>query len=120
MLEFFDLDVNNGTASIYDSHITLNKTLLKYFEDAYKVRVGFDKDEKSIYIFLINKDYALSGEIPETSLISISTSKTYVRVCSRALIDHICKLFGLDIPKKSYLRYDASYDENKKAIVIKL
>lgn len=120
MLEFFDLENHNGIASIYESHITLNKTLLKYFEDAYKVRVAFDKDDKAIYIFLINKDYALSGELPETSLMSISTSKTYVRVCSRALIEHICKLFALQIPKKSYLRYDAYYDEQKKAIVIKL
>lgn len=118
MIEFFDVDISKGTASIYENHITFNKTLVQYFDDAFKVRVGINKEENKIYIFVINKDYALSGELPESSLLSISTSKTYVRVCSRALIDHICRTFGMKIDKKDFMRFDASYDFNKKAVII--
>lgn len=118
MIEFFDIDTSKGTASIYENHITFNKGMLQYLEDAYRVRVGIDKDNDNIVVFIINKDYALSGEIPETSLLSISVSKTYARICSRALIEYISNIFGIKVEKKDYLRYQANYDEKKKAIVI--
>lgn len=118
MIEFFDIDTSKGTASIYENHITFNKAMLQYLEDAYKVRVGIDKENNSVLVFIINKDYALSGEIPETSLLSISVSKTYARVCSRALIEYISNIFGIKVEKKDYIRYNAVYDEKKKAIII--
>ena len=115
---FFDAEEQKGTASLYENHITFNKTMLKYFSQAYRARVGIDKDDCKTYIFLINKDYALSGEIKESSLISISTSKTYARICSRAMVEYIAKNFNLKIPSKEYLRFQAQYDEVKRAIVI--
>lgn len=118
MIEFFDIDTSKGTASIYENHITFNKGMLQYLEDAYRVRVGIDKENNSVLVFIINKDYALSGEIPETSLLSISVSKTYARVCSRALIEYISKIFGIKVEKKDYIRYKAVYDEKRKAIII--
>lgn len=118
MIEFFDIDTSKGTASIYENHITFNKGMLQYLEDAYKIRVGIDKENNNVLVFIINKDYALSGEIPETSLLSISVSKTYARVCSRALIEYISNIFGIKVEKKDYIRYNAVYDEKKKAIII--
>ena len=118
MIEFFDIDTCSGTASIYENHITFNKSMLKYFQDAYKVRVGIDKAKQKVFVFMINKDYALSGEIPETSLLSISASKTYARICSRAMVEYICKTFEIKVGKKDYIRCNATYDENKKAIII--
>ncbi len=118
MLEFFEYDEVSGYASIYDSHITLNKTLLKYFKDAYRVRVGVDKEAQKIYVYVINKDYALSGELKESSLLSISISKTYARICSRPLIEYISNIFNLQIGKKEFKRFNATYDEDKKVIII--
>lgn len=118
MLDFFDTNILDGTASLYTNHITLNKSMVKYFDDAYKVRVGIDKEKKEVYIFMINKDYALSGEIPESSLLSVSISNTYARICSRAMVEYICSIFGLTIEKKSFIRYNATYNEKKKAIII--
>ncbi|MBE6137331.1 MAG: hypothetical protein E7176_02935 [Erysipelotrichaceae bacterium] len=118
MIEFFDIDTCKGTASIYENHITFNKSMLKYFIDGYKARVGIDKENSKLYVFVLNKDYALSGEIPETSLLSISISKTYARICSRAMVEYVCKTFDLVVPKKDYIRYDATYDDKKKAIII--
>ena len=118
MIEFFDTDYCNGSAAIYDSHITFSKNMLKYLQDAYKARVGVDRENKLIYVYPLNKDAALSGEIPETSLLSISISKTYARICSRALIGYLCGIFGLVIEKKEFVRYSTTYDDVKKAIVI--
>ena len=120
MLMFFDAEEQKRTASIYENHITFNKSLLKHFNEAYRARVGIDKDDSKIYVFLLNKDYALSGEIKQSSLLSLSISKTYARICSRAMVEYISGIFNLQIPKKEYLRYTASYDEVKRAIVINM
>lgn len=120
MIEYFELDDVSGYASIYDSHITLNKTLLKYFKDAYRVRVGVDKENKKIHISIISKDYALSGELKESSLLPISISKTYARICSRSLVQFICNCFHLEIGKKEFLRYKTTYDDMKKEFLIDL
>lgn len=118
MLEFFDADEKIGYASIYESHITFNKELLKYFSNAYRVRVGIDIEDGKTYIFLMDKDYALSGEVNESSLLKISVSKSYARISSRALADYVAKAFGLDVGKEGSIKLKATYDEKKKAIVI--
>jgi len=120
MLEFFEYDDASGFASFYDSHITLNKTLLKYFTDAYRVRVAVDKELDSVYVYVVNKDYALSGELKESSLLPVSISKTYARICSRPLIEYLSKVFDLQIGKKEFKRYKACYDEQKKVIIINM
>ena len=70
MLEFYDSDDKIGTVTLYDRHLLLNSKLIKYFEEAYKVRVGLDKELNEVYIFPIDKDHALSGELKESSLFS--------------------------------------------------
>ncbi len=118
MIEFFDSEKKDGLASIYENHITFNKSLIKYFKEAYRVRVGVDRTAKKAYVFTLNKDKSLSGEIPETSLLPISLSNTYVRICSRAIVDYVTDAVGVTVPKGEYIRFKASYDEAKKAIVI--
>lgn len=118
MLEFFEYDDVNGYASIYDSHITLNKTLLRYFKDAYRVRVAVDKANQAIHIFVVNKDYALSGELKQSSLLPVSISKTYARICSRPLIDYLSNIFNFRIAKKEFKRFKACYDDVKQVIII--
>jgi hypothetical protein len=119
MIEFFDSEKKDGLVSIYENHITFNKSLLKYFGDAYRVRVGIDKEAKKAYVFTLNKDQALSGEISASSLLPLSVSNTYARICSRAIVDYITDNMELKVPLGKYLRFKASYDEAKKAIVIK-
>ena len=118
MLKFFDCNSKVGYASIYENHITFNKELLKYFSDAYRVRVGIDVEEKKIFVFLIDKDYALSGEINESSLLRISLSKSYARISSRALVEYILKAFSINLQPNGALKLMAQYDEKKKAIAI--
>lgn len=118
MLEFFEYDDSNGYASFYNSHITLNKTLLKYMKDAYRVRVAVDKDKQEVYIYVINKDYALSGELKEASLLPVSISKTYARICSKPLLEYLSRNFNLSINKKDFKRFKACYNEENQSIII--
>lgn len=118
MLKFYDAANEKGVASIYESHITFNKELLKYFVEGYRARLGLDTDERKIYVFIYNKDQALSGEFNESSLLKISLSKTYARISSRSVVNYILDEFNLTIGEQGYLKLDAIYDEVKKAIII--
>ena len=118
MLEFYEKDDHSGVVSIYDHHITINKTLLKYCNEAYRIRLAVDQEEQKVYIYMINKDYALSGELKESSLLKISLSKTYARICSQSVIRYLCRTFGFSIDKNKYRRYHAWYDEAHKAMIV--
>lgn len=118
MIEFFDLKNNSGTVTFYDRHLLFNSKLIKFFENAYKARVGIDKEEKKVYVFILNKDYALSGEIDESTLLSVSVSKSYVRIASKPLIEYISNAFNLTINKGESIQFMASYDDKKKCIII--
>ena len=118
MLEFYDQNDGSGTASIYERHISFNTKLIKYFSDCFRVRVGIDKEEAKIYVFIYDRDFAESGEIPESSLLSIQISKSYVRISSKQLVEYIASKFDLKIPKKEFLQFKASYSAKEKAIII--
>ncbi len=120
MLEFYNEDTNSGVATIYDRHILFNSKLIKFFNSAYRVRVGVDKETNELYFFMINKDYALSGEIDQASLLPISVSKSYVRVASKNLINFISDSFKLDFSTEKSVQFNAKYDELKKAIIVNM
>lgn len=120
MLEFFELEEKNGYVSLYDNHITVNKSLMEYLKEAYRVRIAIDKENSEMYIYPISKDYALSGELKESSLLQISLSKTYARICSKPLLEYLCKQFNITIMKKEFKRYNAKYDESKKVIIVNM
>ena len=77
-----------------------------------------DKSSSTIHIYVVNKDYALSGELKQSSLLPVSISKTYARICSRPLIDYLSNIFNLSIAKKEFKRYKACYDDVKQVIII--
>ena len=120
MLEFFELEEKSGFVSLYENHITINKSLMEYLKGAYRARIAIDKENDTMHIYPINKDYALSGELKESSLLQISVSKTYARICSKPLLEYLCKSFGLKILKKEFKRFNAYYDEYKKAIIVEV
>ncbi|MCR5647453.1 MAG: hypothetical protein K6F81_04160 [Acholeplasmatales bacterium] len=118
MLEFFDSDDRVGTVTFYDRHLLLNSKLIKYFEEAYKVRIGLDKELNEVYVFPLDKDHALSGEIKESSLLSLSVSKSYVRIASKQLIEFLSNAFGLVINKGDSIQFKGYFDDKKKCLII--
>lgn len=120
MIEFYENLDSNGTASIYERHIQFNAKMIKYFNGIYRVRIGLDKDLGKIFVFLYDKDKSLSGEYNESSLLSFSESKSYIRISSKQLVEFILKSFNLSINDKSSLQFDANYDSDKKCIAINI
>ena len=69
---------------------------------------------------MYNKDQALSGEFKESSLLKLSLSKTYARISSRSVVSYVLDSFDLQLQEKEFLKYSATYDNLKKAIVINI
>lgn len=120
MIEFFDEDNKSGVATIQDRQVIFNSKLKDYFNLAYRVRVGLDKETNELYFFIVDKDYALSGEVNESSLLPVSISKSYARVASKKLVNFISDSFNLDLDNNLKLQFNAKYDESKKAIIINM
>ena len=116
-MEFFDHDILNGYVSIYQRQITFNSKLLKYFEDCLKVRVGFEVENRKIYVFLLDADHVKSGEIKESSLLSVKTSKTYARISSTNLMRQISKALNIVFDDKP-VKYETTWDDNQNILVI--
>ncbi len=120
MLEFYENDKFTGYVSIYTSYLLLNKSLINCFNDAYRVRLACDKEKNEIYLFKLDKDEALSGVYPESSLLKLHITKTYGRISQRSVIEFIEKTFALNIPKDGFIKYNGKYYEDKKLIIIKI
>lgn len=120
MLEFFDLDNNNGYVSFYTNYLLLNKNLVNCFADAYRVRLACDKEAKKIYLFKLSKDEALSEIYSESSLLKLAITKSYGRISQRSVIEFVENAFSLTIPKNSFLKFNAKYLPDEKAIVINM
>ena len=41
MLEFFELEEKNGYVSLYENHITINKSLMEYLKEAYRWQANY-------------------------------------------------------------------------------
>ena len=89
--------------TLNQGNITLNKMSTTYFENAYSVMLGIEKDKQMIVIKPLLKAEALSHAIPDNKKYRITVRSSYSRVTNKAFVEEITELFGIDIetnPKK--------------------
>lgn len=72
-------------ATLYEANITLNKSATSYFENAYVVLLGLDRDSQAIAIKPITKEELKLGFIPESQQHNITVKSSYSRVCNKLL-----------------------------------
>lgn len=78
-------------------NITLNKMATTYFENAYSVMLGIDKDNKLVVIKPLLKAEAQSHAIPDNKKYRITVRSSYSRVTNKAFVEEIAELFSVDI-----------------------
>ncbi len=106
------------TATFYETNITLNKVSSSYFEDAFKVLVGLDLNNKEVVIKNLNKAEAQRGNLDKNQLMDIRIRPSYGRISSKKIMSEIQKAFKLDF--KNHLKYKAKWDLNEKILKIDL
>ena len=115
-ITWFSSKEKAGTASFYQTNITLNIVASVPFEYAYRVQVGMS-DDGNIVIQPLSKEKVESGDLDEYAIQKIAINKTYSRISSTPLMKSISAALGIefgDTPKK----YLTSWDEVENILTI--
>lgn len=107
-------------ATIYDANITLNKSATAYFENAYAVQLGLNRDKKLVAVKPLTKEQVGMGFVPEEQRHNITVKSSYSRVCNKRFIKDIADLMNLDFERKQSYKFKAHWDESEDALIIDL
>ncbi len=116
---WFNENQKSLISTIQNNNITLNKTCIYVIEHAYRVMLGLDYDEKTVYIKPLSKEESIRGDIKENHQYKITIKSSYARVSNKSFINEIKKTLGIDDlsnPKK----FISEYDEKSKTLKIDL
>ncbi|MCK4552064.1 MAG: hypothetical protein KAU02_04030 [Tenericutes bacterium] len=108
-------------ATLYEANITLNKSATVYFENAYVVLLGLDRDKKLIAVKPITKEEISMGFIPKEQQHNITVKSSYSRICNKLFLKEAASLMGLKYEEhhQSY-KFKVSWDKIEKVLVIDL
>jgi hypothetical protein len=108
----------DASATIYDNNITLSKAASNYFNDAYAVLIGIDRETRKIVIKNISKEEAMRGDINKINLHEISLKASYGRITGKRLINEICETIPLDFKANKSYKFNAKWNTAEKMLVI--
>ncbi len=100
-------------------NLTLNKPATIFFEYAYSVMLGYNKDQQSIFIKPLNKEHALRHDIHDSNKYRITVKSSYSRVTNKAFVDEICQFANIDLSKEAK-KYKANWLEKEQILVVDL
>ncbi len=107
-------------ATLYEANITLNKSATTYFESAYIVLLGLDKENKKIAIKPVTKEEKSLGYIPKEQQHNITVKSSYSRICNKLFLQEVAELMNLDFQAQHAYKYKAAWDEKENALIINL
>jgi len=107
-------------ATLYEANITLNKSASSYFENAYIVLLGLDRDGKQIAIKPVTKEEVSMGYIPEEQRHNITVKSSYSRICNKSFLIEVSELMDLKFGNNESYKYKAAWNEKENALIIDL
>ena len=118
-IQWFSKNIN-GVVSIYETNITLNTVASIHFEGAYKTIVGFNKNDTTLIIKKLTKEEVMSGAYNSFDLHDVSIKPSYGRINGKDLVKNIIKHFPLDFTTKTLHKFNCSWDDTTKSLIIYL
>lgn len=107
-------------ATLYESNITLNKAASSYFEHAYVVLLGLDREKKWVAIKPVTKDELALGFIPEEQRHNITIKSSYARICNKLFMSEIAELIHVSFANNQSLKFRCRWDKAQKCLIIDL
>ncbi|MBI9010289.1 MAG: hypothetical protein JEZ05_09725 [Tenericutes bacterium] len=108
-------------ATLYEANITLNKSATSYFENAYIVLLGLDRENKKIAIKPVTKEEISLGYIPEEQQHNITVKSSYSRICNKLFLKEVSRLMNLEyVERHQAYKFNANWDKEEKALIIDL
>ena len=107
-------------ATLYEANITLNKSATSYFENAYVVLLGLDRENRAIAVKPITKEEIKLGYVPESQQHNITVKSSYSRICNKLFLKDVAGLLELEFGNNQSYKFRASWNEKEKALIIDL
>lgn len=104
--------------TIYQTNITLNKVASLYFDEAYKVIIGFNNEKQLLVIKRLSKDDIQSGSYDDFEHHKISINPTYGRISGKDIVRQISDHYYLDFSKNNLYKFSADWDAPSKSLLI--
>ncbi len=115
-IQWFSSEEKIGTASFYNTNITLNTIASVPFEYAYRIQVGLDVN-KNVVIRPLTKEKVQSGDLDEYAIYQISVKKTYARISSTGLMKKISEALKIELSDKP-VKFSTSWDDAENILTI--
>ncbi len=100
-------------------NLTLNKPATTFFENAYSVMLGYNKDQKTIFVKPLDKEHALRHDIPDSNKYRITVKSSYSRVTNKAFMDEISEIAKIDLGSDAK-KFKASWLEKEQILIVDL
>ncbi len=115
-IKWFSSKEKIGSASFYNTNITLNTIASVPFEYAYRVQVGID-EENNVVIQPLPKDKVMRGDLDEYTIYKIAIKKTYSRISSTSLMKKIGEALQTEF-NEIPVKFDTYWNESDNILVI--
>lgn len=118
-IQWFNEKPKDCVVTIAAGNITLNKPATHFFENAYSVMLGIEKNHKLIIIKPLLKAEAIRHDIPESNKYRISVRSSYSRIANKAFIEEVGSLLKSNFEPESK-RYKATWQHKDQVLVVDL
>ncbi len=105
--------------TIAAGNITLNKPATNFFENAYSVMLGIEKNQKMIVIKPLSKAEAIRHDIPESNKYRITVRSSYSRIANKAFIDEVGGLLAVNFTQETK-KYKANWQSKEQVLLVYL
>ena len=118
-INWFNEKPKDCLVTVANGNLTLNKPATNFFENAYSVMLGINRDKKLIFIKPLTKEVAMRHDIPDNAKYRISVRSSYSRVANKAFVNEIADFINLDLSETSY-KFKANWDTKEKLLIVDL
>lgn len=108
----------NSAVTIYNNNITLSKQAANFFEDAFGVAVGIDRETKNIIIKKYSKEEYEKEKSDSNYLHKLDIKSSYGRINSKPLVSEISSVLGLDFQTQTSYKFDARWNTGYKMLIV--
>jgi hypothetical protein len=118
-ITWFNEKPKDCIVTLAKGNLTLNKPATTFFENAYSVMLGYNKDRKIIFIKPLNKEQALRHDTSDSSKYRITVKSSYSRVTNKAFMEEIISMANIDLEAETK-KFKANWNEKEQILVMDL
>lgn len=118
-ISWFNEKPKDCVVTLNPGNITLNKRASTFFENAYSVMLGIDKDKRAFVIKPLLKAEAMRHDIPDNKKYRITVRSSYSRVTNKAFLEEISRLFSFELAEKPR-KFVANWQPKEQILIVDL